>query len=114
MSLKIISYAPKQGFLHFFFLNISHWTGRHSAVRINCYIYNGYSIGVYPGGSGGSGYVFNSMTAKFFPRGCRLNSSFSSTIPGNTEFPDTTGRGKEVGHSGNGHAKQIYYLTFIL
>lgn len=76
------------------------------------YIYNGYSIGVYSGGSGGSGYVFNSMTAKFFPLGCRLNSSFSSTIPGNTEFPDTTGRGKEVGHSGNGHEKQIN-LHFI-
>lgn len=60
-------------------------------------------------GAGGSGYVYNSSTAKFYPSGCKLDSSFylsdSKTIAGNTEFPNVDGSGQERGHCGNGYVK---------
>lgn len=60
-------------------------------------------------GAGGSGYVYNSSTAKNYPSGCKLDSSFylsdSKTIAGNTEFPNVDGSGQERGHCGNGYAK---------
>lgn len=60
------------------------------------------------GGSGGSGFVYNSSTAKNYPSGCKLNSSFyltnSKTITGNLQVPKISGYGTEIGHKGNGYA----------
>lgn len=65
--------------------------------------------GVNTGGAGGSGYVYNSATAKNYPGGCLLNEDFylveSSTHAGNTSFPSPTGTSNETGHTGNGYAK---------
>ena len=61
------------------------------------------------GGAGGSGYVYNSATAKNYPGGCLLSEDFylieSSTHAGNTSFPSPTGTSNETGHTGNGYAK---------
>lgn len=68
---------------------------------------------------GGSGYVYTSSTAKNYPSGCLLNSSYyltnASTIAGNKSFPSPTGS-TETGHSGNGYVRitkltDIIYLT---
>lgn len=68
---------------------------------------------------GGSGYVYTSSTAKNYPSGCLLNSSYylsnAQTIAGNQSFPSPTG-GTETGHSGNGYVRitkltNIIYLT---
>lgn len=70
-------------------------------------------------GAGGSGYVYTSSTAKNYPSGCLLNSSYyltnASTIAGNKSFPSPSGS-TETGHSGNGHVKitklsDVIYLT---
>lgn len=70
-------------------------------------------------GAGGSGYVYTSSTAKNYPSGCLLNSSYylsnAQTIAGNQSFPSPTG-GIETGHSGNGYVRitkltNIIYLT---
>lgn len=70
-------------------------------------------------GAGGSGYVYTSSTAKNYPSGCLLNSSYylsnAQTIAGNQSFPSPTG-GTETGHSGNGYVRitkltNIIYLT---
>lgn len=68
---------------------------------------------------GGSGYVYTSSTAKNYPSGCLLNSSYyltnASTIAGNKSFPSPTGS-TETGHSGNGYVRitkltDVIYLT---
>ncbi|UWG69954.1 MAG: glycine rich protein [Bacteriophage sp.] len=68
---------------------------------------------------GGSGYVYTSSTAKNYPSGCLLNSSYylsnAQTIAGNQSFPSPTGD-TETGHSGNGYVRitkltDIIYLT---
>lgn len=68
---------------------------------------------------GGSGYVYTSSTAKNYPSGCLLNSTYylsnAQTIAGNQSFPSPTG-GTETGHSGNGYVRitkltDIIYLT---
>ena len=70
-------------------------------------------------GGGGSGYVYTSSTAKNYPSGCLLNSSYyltnASTIAGNKSFPSPTGS-TETGHSGNGYVRitkltDVIYLT---
>lgn len=70
-------------------------------------------------GAGGSGYVYTSSTAKNYPSGCLLNSSYyltnASTIAGNKSFPSPTGS-TETGHSGNGYVRitkltDVIYLT---
>ena len=59
-------------------------------------------------GGGGSGYVYTSSTAKNYPSGCLLNSSYylsdAKTIAGNTSFTSPTGSA-ETGHSGNGYCR---------
>ena len=59
-------------------------------------------------GGGGSGYVYTSSTAKNYPSGCLLNSSYyltdAQTIAGNTSFTSPTGS-SETGHSGNGYCR---------
>ena len=59
-------------------------------------------------GGGGSGYVYTSSTAKNYPSGCLLNSSYylsdAKTIAGNTSFTSPTGS-SETGHSGNGYCR---------
>ena len=68
------------------------------------------------GGAGGSGWVFTESNFNQWKSGnlsdanqYLLNSSFYLTnaqaISGENEFDNTTGSGKEVGHSGNGYAK---------
>lgn len=68
---------------------------------------------------GGSGYVYTSSTAKNYPSGCLLNSSYylsnAQTIAGNKSFPSPTGS-TETGHSGNGYVRitkltDVIYLT---
>ena len=65
--------------------------------------------GINTGGSGGSGYVFNSSTALFYPSGCKLDSSFflinSKTEPGDQKIPNPKNQRYEVGHSGHGFAR---------
>lgn len=60
------------------------------------------------GSPGGSGYVYTSSTAKNYPSGCLLNSSYylsdAKTIAGNTSFTSPTGS-SETGHSGNGYCR---------
>lgn len=59
-------------------------------------------------GGGGSGYVYTSSTAKNYPSGCLLNSSYylsdAKTIAGNTSFTSPTGS-SETGHPGNGYCR---------
>lgn len=59
-------------------------------------------------GGGGSGYVYTSYTAKNYPSGCLLNSSYyltdAQTIAGNNSFVSPTGS-SETGHSGNGYCR---------
>lgn len=59
-------------------------------------------------GGGGSGYVYTSSTAKNYPSGCLLNSSYyltdAKTIAGNNSFVSPTGS-SETGHSGNGYCR---------
>lgn len=71
------------------------------------------------GSSGGSGYVYTSVTASNYPNGCLLNSSYylsnAQTIAGDQSFPAPSGS-TEIGHSGNGHVKitklsDVIYLT---
>ena len=80
--------------------------------------YNGgasrYSVSSYStgsdseGGGGGSGYVYTSSTAKNYPSGCLLNSSYyltdAQTIAGKNSFVSPTGS-SETGHSGNGYCR---------
>lgn len=60
------------------------------------------------GGGGGSGYVYTSSTAKNYPQGCLLNSSYyltdAQTIAGNQAFTSPEGT-SEIGHSGNGFCR---------
>ena len=60
------------------------------------------------GGGGGSGYVYTSSTAKNYPQGCLLNSSYyltdAQTIAGNQAFTSPEGT-YETGHSGNGFCR---------
>lgn len=60
------------------------------------------------GGGGGSGYVYTSSTAKNYPQGCLLNSSYyltdAQTIAGNQAFTSPEGI-SETGHSGNGFCR---------
>ena len=73
-----------------------------------------YSVSSYStgddseGGGSGSGYVYTSSTAKNYPSGCLLNSSYylsaAKTIAGNTSFTSPTGS-SETGHSGNGYCR---------
>lgn len=60
------------------------------------------------GGGGGSGYVYTSSTAKNYPQGCLLNSSYyltdAQTIAGNKAFTSPEGT-SETGHSGNGFCR---------
>lgn len=91
-----------------------------------CYTSSGYGgaggggwyggQGTYPdgsgdddgGGGGGSGYIYTSATAKNYPSGCLLNSSYylsdAKTVAGNTSFTSPTGT-SETGHSGNGYCR---------
>lgn len=91
-----------------------------------CYSLSGYGgaggggwyggQGTYPdgsgdddgGGGGGSGYVYTSSTAKNYPQGCLLNSSYyltdAQTIAGNQAFTSPEGT-SETGHSGNGFCR---------
>lgn len=73
------------------------------------------------GGGGGSGYVYTSSTAKNYPQGCLLNSSYyltdAQTIAGNQAFTSPEGT-SETGHSGNGFCRitnmtQKQYGMFI-
>lgn len=60
------------------------------------------------GGGGGSGYVYTSSTAKNYPQGCLVNSSYyltdAQTIAGNQAFTSPEGT-SETGHSGNGFCR---------
>lgn len=70
--------------------------------------YGGGGAGYTGGSSGGSGYVYTSSTAKNYPSGCLLNSSYylsnAQTIAGNNSFVSPTGS-SETGHSGNGYCR---------
>ena len=59
-------------------------------------------------GGGGSGYVYTSSTAKNYPNGCLLNSTYylsnAQTIAGNTSFTSPTGSA-ETGHTGSGFCR---------
>lgn len=73
------------------------------------YSVSSYSTGFdSEGGGGGSGYVYTSSTAKNYPSGCLLNSSYylsnAQTIAGNNSFVSPTGS-SETGHSGNGYCR---------
>lgn len=67
-----------------------------------------YARIIVAGGGGGSGYVYTSSTAKNYPSGCLLNSSYyltdAQTIAGNNSFVSPTGS-SETGHSGNGYCR---------
>lgn len=67
-----------------------------------------YARIIVAGGGGGSGYVYTSSTAKNYPSGCLLNSSYylsnAQTIAGNNSFASPTGS-SETGHSGNGYCR---------
>lgn len=77
--------------------------GWYGGCSCNCR--GGWGIG----GSGGSGFVYNSSTASNYPSGCKLNSAFyltnSQTISGNKDIPTPDGKSTEKGHVGNGYAK---------
>lgn len=80
------------------------WYGGASRYSVSSYSTGSDS----EGGSGGSGYVYTSSTAKNYPSGCLLNSSYyltdAQTIAGNTSFTSPTGS-SETGHSGNGYCR---------
>ena len=76
---------------------------------VSRYSVSSYSTGPdSEGGGGGSGYVYTSSTAKNYPSGCLLNSSYylsnAQTIAGNNSFASPTGS-SETGHSGNGYCR---------
>lgn len=80
------------------------WYGGASRYSVSSYSTGSDS----EGGGGGSGYVYTSFTAKNYPSGCLLNSSYyltdAQTIAGNTSFTSPTGS-SETGHSGNGYCR---------
>ena len=80
------------------------WYGRASRYSVSSYSTGSDS----EGGGGGSGYVYTSSTAKNYPSGCLLNSSYyltdAQTIAGNTSFISPSGS-SETGHSGNGYCR---------
>ena len=65
----------------------------------------GGAIGV---GGGGSGYMYTSSLASYYPSGCLLNSSYYLTkatiLAGNAAFISPTGT-SETGHAGNGYIR---------
>ena len=80
------------------------WYGGASRYSVSSYSTGSDS----EGGGGGSGYVYTSSTAKNYPSGCLLNSSYyltdAQTIAGDTSFTSPTGSA-ETGHSGNGYCR---------
>lgn len=80
------------------------WYGGASRYSVSSYSTGSDS----EGGGGGSGYVYTSSTAKNYPSGCLLNSSYylsnAKTIAGNDSFASPTGS-SETGHSGNGYCR---------
>ena len=80
------------------------WYGGASRYSVSSYSTGSDS----EGGGGGSGYVYTSSTAKNYPSGCLLNSSYyltdAQTIAGDTSFTSPTGS-SETGHSGNGYCR---------
>lgn len=91
------------------------WYGGASRYSVSSYSTGSDS----EGGGGGSGYVYTSSTAKNYPSGCLLNSSYcltdAQTIAGNNSFTSPTGS-SETGHSGNGYVRitkltDVIYLT---
>lgn len=80
------------------------WYGGASRYSVSSYSAGSDS----EGGGGGSGYVYTSSTAKNYPSGCLLNSSYylsnAQTIAGNNSFASPTGS-SETGHSGNGYCR---------
>ena len=74
-----------------------------------------YNTDIRNENGGGSGYVYTSSTAKDYPSGCVLNSSYyltnAATIAGNQSFPSPTG-GTETGHIGNGFCR-ITQLDYV-
>lgn len=80
------------------------WYGGASRYSVSSYSTGSDS----EGGGGGSGYVYTSSTAKNYPSGCLLNSSYcltdAQTIAGNNSFTSPTGS-SETGHSGNGYCR---------
>lgn len=80
------------------------WYGGASRYSVSSYSTGSDS----EGGGGGSGYVYTSSTAKNYPSGCLLNSSYylsdAKTIAGNNSFVSPTGS-SETGHSGNGYCR---------
>lgn len=80
------------------------WYGGASRYSVSSYSTGSDS----EGGGGGSGYVYTSSTAKNYPSGCLLNSSYylsnAQTIAGNDSFASPTGS-SETGHSGNGYCR---------
>lgn len=80
------------------------WYGGASRYSVSSYFTGSDS----EGGGGGSGYVYTSSTAKNYPSGCLLNSSYyltdAQTIAGNNSFVSPTGS-SETGHSGNGYCR---------
>lgn len=80
------------------------WYGGASRYSVSSYSTGSDS----EGGGGGSGYVYTSSTAKNYPSGCLLNSSYylsdAKTIAGNTSFTSPTGS-SETGHPGNGYCR---------
>lgn len=80
------------------------WYGGASRYSVSSYSTGSDS----EGGGGGSGYVYTASTAKNYPSGCLLNSSYylsaAKTIAGNTSFTSPTGS-SETGHSGNGYCR---------
>lgn len=80
------------------------WYGGASRYSVSSYSTGSDSAG----GGGGSGYVYTSSTAKNYPSGCLLNSSYylsnAQTIAGNNSFASPTGS-SETGHSGNGYCR---------
>lgn len=80
------------------------WYGGASRYSVSSYSTGSDS----EGGGGGSGYVYTSSTAKNYPSGCLLNSSYylsaAKTIAGNTSFTSPTGS-SETGHSGHGYCR---------
>lgn len=65
----------------------------------------GGAIGV---GGGGSGYMYTSSSASYYPSGCLLDSSYyltnATTLAGNAAFTSPTGI-SETGHAGNGYIR---------
>lgn len=80
------------------------WYGGASRYSVSSYSTGSDS----EGGGGGSGYVYTSSTAKNYPSGCLLNSSYyltdAQTIAGKTSFISPSGS-SERGHSGNGYCR---------